>query len=141
MRSYVAEFPDGTYRCDDWLDNDGIVDAPLAIALDLKIDGEELTFDFSRSAKSCAGPVNISRSTAIASCYVALQQRVGRNGGPMNDRGAVAEVLNARFDPGYETVRRILRRRWNFRNFAGPGCLIEKKHVGEGAADIDANDE
>ncbi len=73
MRSYVAEFPDGTYRCDDWLDNDGIVDAPLAIALDLKIDGEELTFDFSRSAKSCAGPVNISRSTAIASCYVALK--------------------------------------------------------------------
>ena len=73
MRSHVAEFPDGTYTCDDWLDNDGIVDQPLAIALDLTIDGDELTFDFSRSAKACAEPVNISRSTAIASCYVALK--------------------------------------------------------------------
>src|SRR5579883_1360883 len=29
--------------------------------------------DFSRSAPPCAGPVNIARSTAIASCYVALK--------------------------------------------------------------------
>ena len=32
-----------------------------------------MTFDFSRCADACAGPVNISRSTAIAACYVALK--------------------------------------------------------------------
>ena len=73
LRSYIAELPDGRYSADDWLDNDGIVDQPLAIALDLVIDGEELTFDFSRSAPACDGPVNISRATAVASCYVALK--------------------------------------------------------------------
>ncbi|MDP6407308.1 MAG: hydantoinase B/oxoprolinase family protein [Alphaproteobacteria bacterium] len=73
MRSHIAEFPQGTYSCDDWLDNDGIVDEPLKIALDLTIAGDRLVFDFSRSAKACAGPVNISRSTAIASCYVAIK--------------------------------------------------------------------
>ncbi len=73
MRSHIAEFPSGTYSCDDWLDNDGIVDEPLKIALDLTIAGDRLVFDFSRSAKACAGPVNISRSTAIASCYVAIK--------------------------------------------------------------------
>jgi len=73
MRGYIAELPDGRYSSDDWLDNDGIEDRPLPIALDMVIAGEGLTFDFSRSAKACAGPVNISRSTAIASCYVALK--------------------------------------------------------------------
>jgi len=73
MRSNIAELPDGTYSCDDWLDNDGIVDEPLNIALDLTIRGEEMTLDFSRSSPACAGPVNISRSTAIASIYVAIK--------------------------------------------------------------------
>ena len=73
VREHIAALPDGTYSCDDWLDNDGIVDEPLPIALDLTIDGDAMTFDFSRSAKACAGPVNISRATAVASCYVALK--------------------------------------------------------------------
>lgn len=73
MRANIAELPDGTYSAEDFLDNDGIVDAPLKIALDLTVAGETMTLDFSRSAPPCAGPVNIARSTAIASCYVALK--------------------------------------------------------------------
>lgn len=73
MRASIAELHDGTYSCDDWLDNDGIQDAPLKIALDITIAGERLTLDFSRSSPPCLGPVNIARSTAVASCYVALK--------------------------------------------------------------------
>ncbi len=73
MAASIAELPDGTYSCEDWLDNDGITDAPLKIALDMTVAGERLTLDFSRSAPACQGPVNIARSTAIASCYVALK--------------------------------------------------------------------
>jgi N-methylhydantoinase B len=73
MRSNIAELPDGTYSAEDWLDNDGIEDKPLEIALDIRISGEHMTMDFSRTAMACAGPVNISRSTAIAACYVALK--------------------------------------------------------------------
>ena len=73
IRENIAELPDGTVSCDDYLDNDGITDQPLTIALDLSIKGGAMTLDFSRSATSCAGPVNIARSTAIASCYVALK--------------------------------------------------------------------
>jgi len=32
-----------------------------------------LTLDFSRTSAQCAGPVNISRATAVAACYVALK--------------------------------------------------------------------
>ena len=73
MRANIAELPDGTYSADDFLDNDGIVDEPLRIALDLTVKGDRMVMDFSRSAAPCLGPVNIAKSTAIASCYVALK--------------------------------------------------------------------
>jgi N-methylhydantoinase B len=73
MRANIAELPDGTYSAEDFLDNDGIVDKPLKIALDITIEGDSMVMDFSRTAPPCAGPVNIARSTAIASCYVALK--------------------------------------------------------------------
>ena len=73
MRANIAALPDGTYSYDDFLDNDGVTDKPLRIALDLTIAGERMTLDFSRSAPPCDGPVNIARSTAVASCYVALK--------------------------------------------------------------------
>jgi N-methylhydantoinase B len=73
MRGYLRELPDGTYSAEDFLDNDGITDVPLKIALDLTIAGETMVLDFSRSAPPCAGPLNISYSTAVASCYVALK--------------------------------------------------------------------
>ena len=36
-----------------------------------------MVLDFSRSSPACAGPVNISRSTTIAACYVALKHIFG----------------------------------------------------------------
>jgi len=73
MRSHIAALPDGCYTFSDILDNDGVKDEPLTIALEMTVQGERLTLDFSRSSPQCAGPVNISRATAIAACYVALK--------------------------------------------------------------------
>ena len=73
MAANIADLPDGTYSAEDFLDNDGIVDEPLKIALDLTIRGDQMTLDFSRTSPACAGPVNISLSTAVASVYVAIK--------------------------------------------------------------------
>ena len=73
MRSNIKALPDGTYSYDDFLDNDGVTDKPLRIALDLTVNGDRMTLDFSRSAPACDGPLNISRSTTVACCYVALK--------------------------------------------------------------------
>lgn len=73
MRAHIAALPDGEYRFDDTLDNDGVKDEPLSIALTMTVKGDRMTLDFSRTSPSCAGPVNISRATAIAACYVALK--------------------------------------------------------------------
>ncbi|MBC8790280.1 MAG: hydantoin utilization protein B [Tagaea sp. CACIAM 22H2] len=87
MRANIADLPDGRYSAEDWLDNDGIVDEPLKIALDITIAGDKMTLDFSRTAKACAGPVNIAYSTAVAACYVALKhvfQDVPANAGVLD---------------------------------------------------------
>ncbi len=87
MRQNIAALPDGTYSFEDYLDNDGIVDERLTIALDLTISGETMTLDFSRSSPPCKGPVNIARSTAVAACYVALKHvftAVPANAGCLN---------------------------------------------------------
>ncbi len=73
MRAHIAALPDGEYSYTDMLDNDGVRDEPLTIALRMIVKGESLTLDFSATSPSCAGPVNISRATAIAACYVALK--------------------------------------------------------------------
>jgi N-methylhydantoinase B len=118
MRANIADLPDGTYSAEDFLDNDGIVDAPLKIALDITVKGEEMTLDFSRSAPPCAGPVNIARSTAIASCYVALKhvfRDVPANAGCLEPiRFVIPEtsILSARSPKpvgGYtETILRVI---------------------------------
>jgi len=73
MRAHIRDLPDGRYSFEDVLDNDGVSDVPLTIALDMTVAGERLTLDFSRTSAQCAGPVNISRATAVAACYVALK--------------------------------------------------------------------
>ena len=77
MRTKIAGLPSGTYSAEDWLDNDGIDDVPLKIALDMTIDGDKMILDFTRSSPACQGPVNISRATTIAACYVALKHIFG----------------------------------------------------------------
>ncbi|MDG1936823.1 MAG: hydantoinase B/oxoprolinase family protein [Paracoccaceae bacterium] len=73
MRDHLSELPDGTISVEDFLDNDGVNDKELKLAVDMTIRDQTLIFDFSRSSPACAGPVNISRSTTIAATYVALK--------------------------------------------------------------------
>jgi N-methylhydantoinase B len=77
MRAQIADLPSGTVSAEDYLDNDGIRDEALTIALDLTIEGDRMVMDFTRSSPACRGPVNISRATTVAACYVALKHIFG----------------------------------------------------------------
>ena len=102
----------------DWLDNDGIVDEPLKVALDIIVEGSTMTLDFSATSESCAGPVNIARSTAIASCYVALKhifRDVPANSGVLEPirfvipDGSLLSVTRPKPVGGYtETILRVI---------------------------------
>ena len=118
MRSKIAGLPSGTYSAEDWLDNDGIDDVPLKIALDMTIDGDKMIIDFTRSSPACQGPVNISRATTIAACYVALKHIFGdvpANAGVLEpvtfriDEGSLLSVKAPKPVGGYtETILRLI---------------------------------
>jgi N-methylhydantoinase B len=73
MRAELTDLPDGCWQAEDFLDNDGITDTPLAIKVALTIKGDEMTLDFTGTAPRCAGPVNIALPTAVATTYVAIK--------------------------------------------------------------------
>ena len=70
MRQHIGSLPNETISVEDYLDNDGVTDDPLTLAIDLTIKGDKMTIDFSRSSSACAGPVNISKSTTIAAPWL-----------------------------------------------------------------------
>lgn len=118
MRANIRDLRPGRYSAEDFLDNDGIRDEPLRIALDLTIEGDRMVLDFSRSSDACLGPVNIARSTAIASCYVAIKhifRDVPANAGvmePIEFRIPESSLLSVRAPKpvgGYtETILRVI---------------------------------
>ena len=118
MRANIATLPDGNYSFEDFLDNDGIVDEPLKIAVDIEKKGETMRLDFSRTSPACAGPVNIARSTAVATVYVALKHifpAVPANAGVMEPieiiipEGSLISVSKPKPVGGYtETILRMI---------------------------------
>jgi len=73
MRSYISEIPNGVYRAEDFMDNDGIVDSPIKIALKLTVEDSSLHFDFTGSDPAARGPLNLARSTTQSTCFIALK--------------------------------------------------------------------
>jgi N-methylhydantoinase B len=118
MEAEIAALPDGSYAFEDFLDNDGVVDEPLRIALVMRIEGGRMVLDMSGSSPPCAGPVNISVATTVAACYVALKHAfpdVPANAGVLRPVTVIAPettLLGARAPrpvAGYtETILRLI---------------------------------
>ena len=73
MRSYIAELTDGTYTFEDFIDNDGINDTPMRVALAVTVKGDQMHFDFAGTDPKATGPMNMSRNTTLSSVYVAIK--------------------------------------------------------------------
>lgn len=118
MRSHIADIPDGTYSCSDTLDNDGVVDAPLMIAVQITVAGDAMVIDFAGSSPAARGPLNLAANSTISTCYVALKHifpDVPINGGtfrPAEVRVPEGTVIAARYPSptsGYlEVANRVL---------------------------------
>ena len=73
MRDHIAAIPDGMYCSEAFVDSDGIVDAPLRIALAVTKSGTELHFNFAGSSPPCQGPMNSVSATTMSSVYLAVR--------------------------------------------------------------------
>jgi len=71
MRSVLRGIPNGTYRGEDFLDDDGITEKSIRIAVTIRIRGARAEVDFTGSAPQCAGSVNaVAAITQSAVFYV-----------------------------------------------------------------------
>ncbi|WP_254864701.1 hydantoinase B/oxoprolinase family protein [Halovivax gelatinilyticus] len=73
VRAEIDRLPDGHYHATDYLDGDGIVDEPVKLELEVRIDGDELTFDFTGTADQNRGPLNSNPSTVFAAVMMAIR--------------------------------------------------------------------
>ena len=65
-RAAVAALPDGVYQAEDWVDGDGISDEQFPTHVEVRIEGDTITFDYSGSCDQLQGPVNCSRSALVS---------------------------------------------------------------------------
>jgi N-methylhydantoinase B len=71
MRYTISTIPDGTYQAEDVLDDDGINDSPVSIAVRITIQGDRAVVNFEGSAPQVAGAINaVEAITVSAVSYV-----------------------------------------------------------------------
>ncbi len=66
MRKVLADIPDGLYRFEDVIEDDGLGNGPLPIRLSLRIAGDAACLDFTDCAPQTRGCVNAVRAIVLS---------------------------------------------------------------------------
>ncbi len=78
MAAAIRKIPDGLYRGESYLDNDGIeMDKAPGIRVAVKVEGDKLTFDFAGSDPQSKGFVNSPFANTASVCFQALFACIG----------------------------------------------------------------
>ncbi len=112
MRAFLAKIPEGTYAAEDFLDDDGVGDEPVRIAVAIRIEPHMgsrgrlphvASVDFSGSSRQVAGSINAVEAIAYSACFYVfrclLAEDVPATAGLMRPIEVIApsgSVVNAR---------------------------------------------
>lgn len=119
-RQLIAQLPNGIYRFEDYLDDDGIDLGPIKIAVAITIKDDEIFVDFDGTARQCKGSVNavfaitLSATTYVFRCLLGLD--IPANSGcmaPITVSAPEGTVVNAQHPAAVaagnvETAQRIV---------------------------------
>jgi N-methylhydantoinase B/oxoprolinase/acetone carboxylase alpha subunit len=120
LRQTLRDIPDGEYAFEDALDDDGISDRPIRIAVRITVRGDRAIVDFAGSAPQTAGGVNANFAiTCSAVLYVfrcLVEDDIPFNTGlmrPLTIRAPRGSIVNADFPAAcaggnVETSQRIV---------------------------------
>lgn len=72
-RAEIARLPDGTYRNQDYLDNDGVEDKLIPLQVAVTISGDTIHFDFTGSAPQIGGARNMPLVATLSGVYYAVK--------------------------------------------------------------------
>jgi N-methylhydantoinase B/oxoprolinase/acetone carboxylase alpha subunit len=120
FKSLIEEIPDGEYRFEDFLDDDGFSKDKILIKACLQINGDSITIDFSGSSVQVKGGINaneaVSYSAALYVLTTLLEEEIPINSGIMRAVKLVlpkSSIVNASKPAGLaggnvETSQRIV---------------------------------
>jgi N-methylhydantoinase B len=120
MRATLRELPTGTYRAVDYMDDDGLGNERLRIAVAARIGGGRVQVDFAGSAAQVRGGINANFAVTLAAVYYVFRALartpIPPNAGFMRPIRVVAppaSVVNAQFPAAVaggnvETSQRIV---------------------------------
>ena len=75
LRAELAKLPAGTFAAEDFLDDDGITDAPVKIAVSIRIDPKRsaIHFDFTGTSPQVTGSINAVYAITYSAIYYVLR--------------------------------------------------------------------
>lgn len=72
-RQGLKDLPNGNFRFTDFVDDDGISDKPIAIAVELRKRGDELEVDFTGTSLEVRGAINQPLASTRSAVYTTLR--------------------------------------------------------------------
>ena len=76
-RAAIRSLPDGDYSFSDVMDDDGLTDEPVHIAVTVSVSGDAMTLDFSETAAQRRGCINAPLAVTLSAALYVLRCIVG----------------------------------------------------------------
>ncbi|MBN8926485.1 MAG: hydantoinase B/oxoprolinase family protein, partial [Rhodospirillales bacterium] len=95
MRAAIVQVPDGTYQGEDWVDDDGIGDAPLPVRATLTVRGDQIAIDFTGTAPQVASNLNAPFASTISAALSAVKAALTSPDIPFNAGAARPIAISA----------------------------------------------
>ncbi|NOR77721.1 MAG: hydantoinase B/oxoprolinase family protein [Methanophagales archaeon] len=73
MRDAITKIPDGTYTAEDFMDDDGVTDQPVKIAVTLKVVGSAINISFEGTDRQRRGNINAPYAVTLSAVYYVLR--------------------------------------------------------------------
>ena len=73
MRHAISRMPDGTYTAEDFLDDDGVTEQPVKIAVTIKIAGSNIDISFEGTERQRKGNINAPYAVTLSAVYYVMR--------------------------------------------------------------------
>jgi N-methylhydantoinase B len=72
-RDAITSIPDGRYKAESFMDDDGVGIKNPKIKVTVIIEGDEMTIDLTGSSEQCLGPINCGYAATLSGARIALK--------------------------------------------------------------------
>lgn len=102
MREALVRIPDGVYRAEDFLDDDGFSNRPVRLRVAIRVHRGQATVDFAGTSPACRGGVNAVLAITVSAVFYVFRCLLGEDVpacaglmAPIEVRAPEGSVVNA----------------------------------------------